>query len=171
MKSLTWQEMQSFLAVARKHSEQDFLMFQTMFNHGLRVSEATNLSAKNIETNQLTVQRLKGSKRTSQPLLENEREGIGTLARKQVGRLFPVHRSTVWRRMQKYGKEAGIPASKLHPHALKHSTGRLGYEAGIGLPEIQRYLGHVNVRNTLIYLESSDEKASEAFGKVLIEQK
>ncbi len=162
MKSLTRPELDAFLAVARKHSEQDYLMFASIFNHGLRVSESINLSSDNVASGFLTVQRLKGSKKTTQPLQPMEREGIEALATTE-GKFFPVCRMTVWRRMQRYGKEAGIPTFKLHPHALKHTTGRLGYEGGMGIPELQTWLGHVNGKNTMVYLEATEEQAANAF--------
>lgn len=165
MKSMTRPELDALLAVALKYSELDFLMLSTIFNHGLRVSEAINLTKHNIVDGHLVIQRLKGSKKTSQPLLGNEKLGLETLAVAHIdgGRFFEMDRTTAWRRIQTYGKEAGIPSHKCHPHALKHSTGRLGYEGGMGIPELQKYLGHVCGSNTMIYLEATEEQAANAF--------
>jgi len=111
---------------------------------------------------------LKGSKKTCQPLLADERDALLDLAQTS-GRFFladykpEVARVIFWRRIQKYGVEAGVDVTKCHPHAIKHSTGRLAYEGGMGLPELQCYLGHVNGKNTMVYLEASEEQASAAF--------
>ena len=51
-----------------------------------------------------------------------------------TGRFFPMSRWTVARRLIEIGVKAGIPRHKLHPHALKHTTGRLGYLGDIGMP-------------------------------------
>jgi integrase len=164
MKSLTRAELDSLLAVAAKYSTTDALLFLLTFNHGLRVSEVCSLTAKNIADGFLTVQRLKGSKKTTQPLLPNEKEGLLRLAAvRKTGTLFQISRTTVWRRIKQYGVEAGVPEHKLTPHKLKHTTGRLGYEGGMGVPELQKYLGHVNGKNTLVYLEASEEDACQAF--------
>ena len=163
MKSLTKKELDALLAAT---PESDKLLLQVAFNHGLRVSELVNLDASNIVDNYLVVNRLKGSRRTTQPLLPNEKDGLLALA-KQSGKFFPMSRWTVNRRIKEYGKKAGIPEFKCHPHALRHTTGRLGYLAGIGIPEIQKYLGHVSGSNTLIYLESSEEDACNAYAKVV----
>ena len=164
MKSLTKSELGSLLTVAKSHSELDWLMLLCTFNHGLRASETLALTRHNIVGGNLVVSRLKGSRKTTQPILPEERDGLLKLAEKD-GRLFGhcAYRMKFWRTMQRYGAEAGIDVTKCHPHALKHSTGRLGYEGGMGVPELQRYLGHVNGKNTMVYLEASEEQAASAF--------
>ena len=164
MKSFTKEELEALFSAAEKHSAQDALMLRTIFNHGLRVSEVLGLTSKNLEARHLVVKRLKGSRKTTQPLLMDEREGLEALAKTSGARpLFPICRMTAWRKLQQYGKEAGIPAFKLHPHALKHSTGRLGYEAGMGIPELQKYLGHASGASTMIYLEAGEEESCASF--------
>ena len=158
MKSLTRSELDAFLEVAKQHSRQDWLMFKTMFFHGLRVSEVIALTDANIVDGHLVVQRLKGSKKTTQRLLSDEQELLT-----MKGLFFPICRMTVWRRIQSYGKRAGIPAFKCHSHVLKHTCGRLGYKGGMGIAEVQKYLGHVNGGNTLKYMEADEEEACSAF--------
>ena len=159
MKSLTRPELDALLAAA---PEPDRLMFLVAFNHGLRVSEVVNLNASNIVDGHLVVQRLKRSRRTTQPLLPNEKDGLLALA-KQSGKFFPISRWTADRRLKEYGKKAGIPEHLLHMHCLKHSCGRLGFKGGMSIPEIQAYLGHKNGGNTMIYLQASEEEAANAF--------
>ena len=169
MKSLTKHELASLLAVARKHSDMDWLFFQTIFNHGLRVSEAVNLTRANVVDGFLVVQRLKGSKKTTQPLLGETRLGLETLAVTTSGRFFLAEykptsaRVIAWRKIRAYGREAGIPQFKCHPHVLKHTTGRLGYEGGMGLPDLQAYLGHVDGGSTMVYMEAPENVACNAF--------
>ena len=103
MKSLTKVELDALLAAT---PESDKLLLQVAFNHGLRVSELVNLDASNIVDNYLVVNRLKGSRRTTQPLLPNEKDGLLALA-KQSGKFFPMSRWTVNRRIKEYGKKAG----------------------------------------------------------------
>lgn len=163
VKSLTKAELDALLAVARLHSEHDYLMLLVTFNHGLRVSETLALGPANLVSGFLDVQRLKGSRRTRQPLLPTEAAALTELAKQNGGRFFTCDRTTFWRRMKKYGAMAGLPEFKCHPHALKHSTGRLGYEGGMGIPELQAYLGHINGKNTMVYLEADEETAAAAF--------
>jgi integrase len=70
---------------------------------------------------------------------------------------------TADRRIKRYGKAAGIPAFKLHMHILRHSAGRLAYVGGLGIPEIQTYLGHKNGGNTLVYIQATEEEAAKGF--------
>jgi integrase len=79
------------------------------------------------------------------------------------GKFFPICRMTFHRRMVEYGTEAGIAPHLLHAHALKHSCGRLGYKGGMGIAELQSYLGHKNGGNTMIYLQADEGEACAAF--------
>ena len=161
-KSLTRPELDALLAVARKHSEADYLMILVTFNHGLRVSETLRLTSQNFVDGYIVVQRLKKSRKTTQPLLPNEVDGLRALG-KPGECLFPIHRSTFWRRMQEYGDEAGIPSFKRHCHVLKHTCGRLGFKGGMTIPEVQVYLGHVDGGNTLVYMQADEAEAASAF--------
>ena len=165
MKSLSRPQLDSLLQVARSHSESDYLALLVGFNHGLRVSEILSLSKENIVAGQLVIQRLKRSRKTTQPLLPSEKELLETLA--QSGRpFFTICRKTLWAHMKAYAVEAGIP-SNVSPHWLKHSAGRLGYLGGMGIPEIGAYLGHKNLGNSLIYMQASEEEASKAFARAV----
>lgn len=170
MKSLTKVELAALLAVAAKHDSLDALMLSVIFNHGLRISEATLMTKANVIDGHVVIQRRKGSRKTSQPLLPNETELVALAAKHADGSRWwlaqyseNVARVIAWRKVQKYGKEAGIPQFKCHPHALKHTTGRLGYEGGMGLPELQTYLGHQNGKNTMVYAEAPETVACSAF--------
>jgi integrase len=167
MKSLTYSALDALLAVTEQYSTLDALAIRTCFNHALRVSELLALTKANVVSGHLIVCRLKGSRKTSQPLLDDERAALETLAASTEGRLFPMSRVTFWRKMQRYGAEAGIAQHTAHPHALRHSAGRLGYLGGMGIPELQRYFGHVSGSNTLIYMESSEAEACSAFAAAL----
>jgi integrase len=163
MKSLSIAELDAFLNVAKKHSERDYLMFLVTFLHGLRISETLSLTAENIVDGHLVVQRSKGSRKTVQRLLADESD-IVLLAKQRNGlRLFPLTRMTCWRKMQRYGRAAGLPAFLCHPHALRHTTAMLMLDGSAKVNAVQNYLGHVNGANTLRYLELSDEEGSKAF--------
>ena len=163
MKNLTHSELDALLSEARKESEQAYLMLAVMFNHGLRVSEMLALTSSNIVGDYLVVQRLKGSRKTSQPLLPTEKDALLKMAEGDGQFFAGEYRRKVDRMIKRLGKKAGIPAFKCHAHILKHTTGRLGYEGGMGIPELQRYLGHVSGANTMVYLEATEEQAASAF--------
>ncbi len=161
MKSLSKDQLNSLLQVARKHSEADYAALLIGFNHGLRVSEILALSNENVVDGHIVVQRLKGSRKTVQALMSSEREIVEALAAKG-GLFFSICRKTLWLHMKAYCKEAGIP-SFISPHSLKHTAGKLGLAGGMTLPELQTRLGHVNGANTMIYLQVDDDAADKAF--------
>jgi len=167
VRSLSKDELQKLLEVAKSHNETDYLMLLVMFNHGLRVSEVLGLTRENVQGDLLVVQRLKGSEKTAQPLLPSERDGLLKLAAECEGTFFPTYRMAVWRMMQAYCHEAGIPKFKARPHALKHTCGKLGVKGGMTVPEVQAYLGHKNGSNTLVYLKEDDASASKAFAAAM----
>lgn len=64
----------------------------------------------------------------------------------------PLNPGYVARLIQRYGAAAGIPASCLYPHALRHAGAELRHEAGEQIIELQRTLGHRNPATTISYL-------------------
>jgi len=158
IQSLTREELDRLIAEAAKHSTRDALMFRVTFNHGLRVTEAVTLSDANVINGYLTVDREKNSNDTTQRILADEQELLT-----MKGKFFPISRVTFWRRMQDYGLAAGLPEHKCHPHALRHTTGRLAYKGGLGVAEIQSILGHKNGGNSMIYMQADESEAYAAF--------
>jgi integrase len=150
--------------------ERQKLMIAVGYLHGLRVSELIALTKANIRDGYVTVQRLKGSMKTTQPYVkhpEPELDESGRLAElantlKQHERLFPMTRNGVLKLMQRAGARAGIPAHKLHPHALKHACAKESIDK-IGIQRVRQYLGHRSISSTGEYLKESDESASKAF--------
>jgi integrase len=162
VKSLTRAQLTALLEAAKSESDIDYLMLLVTFQHGLRVSETLSLTRDNVCDGYISVKRGKGSRPAQHPLLPNEVEGLAKLSETD-SRFFPMSRVTFWRRMQHYGEKAGLPLSLCHPHALKHSCGRLGFLGGMTVPDLVEYLGHVNPGNSLIYAKSDIATASAAF--------
>ena len=155
--------------------ERQRLMILVGFLHGLRVSELITLTKENIRDGYVSVQRLKGSLKTTQPFVSHpdkelsEADGLkklyGTLDPKE--RLFPMTRGGVYKLMQRAGERAGIPKHKLHPHALKHACAMESIDK-IGIQRVRQYLGHKSISSTGEYLKESDESASREFAKVFV---
>jgi integrase len=176
IQSLTWDELKAVLAEAKKERERDWLMVLVGFWHGLRASEVVGLKRCNVHDGFLTIQRLKGSKRTTQPLVEhadpllNERKALIEFALKTPAnqKLFRISRQHFWRLFQKYAKLAGIPEHKRHPHCLKHTIGRQMIHSA-GIENTRQYLGHESIASTGEYLEVDDEDAAEAMRRAVVE--
>lgn len=166
--------MRRLLAASRADRERDFLAILVAYSHGLRASELIELTPDKLRDGFLDVQRLKGSKRTIQPLLTdadplfNEREAVFAFIRgmHEKQRLFPFCRQTFWRIMQRHAEAAGLPAHKRHPHILKHSIAAQ-IIGPAGIEHTRQWLGHVDMSSTGAYVEVSDEQAAEAVKRAL----
>lgn len=142
--------------------------------HGLRASEIISLTPAHFNDGYLTVQRLKGSKKTTQPLMAHsdplldERTAVprflASFPSNSTGRLFPISRARLDDIIKHDGKLANIPAHKRHAHVLKHSVAlHMIREAGI--ENVKQYLGHKSGASTMEYLKASDEEAAAAIAR------
>jgi integrase len=163
MNSLTQDELARLLKVSES-APLHRLAILVAFNHGLRASEVTTMTGGQVKDGYLRVKRLKGSLETIQRLLPNEKElELISASVGNEGRIFNFSSRWFQKLMNRYGKMAGIPAHKSHPHSLKHSCAMLGLEGGMKINEVQAYLGHKSLASTGQYLKVNDETASLAF--------
>jgi integrase len=174
IQSLTRRQIRRVLAAAREKRERDFLMILLAFVHGLRASEVVALTTDNFSGSYLTVQRLKGSLKTTQPLLEhadpllNERKAVFdfTRGRPKNQRLFKLTRERFFQIYREHATAAGIAKHLRHPHVLKHSIAMQIIKKA-GIENTRQYLGHKSMQSTGAYLKVTDEKASARAQKVL----
>jgi integrase len=168
MEHLTKEQLEAVLKEAKKHSERDWLMILLAYNHGLRISEVCALTPANFKDGHLNVQRLKGSLKTTQPLLDSERAAIAQWiqpfgARQRV---FGIQRSMVSKLFGRYARLARVPAHLRHFHVLKHSVAMHSIGSA-GIESLRQYLGHKNISSTGIYLKVDDAQASAAVQSAL----
>lgn len=176
MEHLTREELVRLLSQAKANRERDWVLFLVSFWHGLRASEAVKLTPANFTDGFLDVQRLKGSFRTKQPLVEDpdellneksavkswlERHGESHNGGGRGERLFPISRVQFFRLMRRYGRLAGLPKHLCHPHVLKHSIAMQSIRHA-GIENVRQYLGHRSISSTGAYLRVSDDAASRA---------
>lgn len=122
----------------------------------------------------LTVKRLKGSNKTTQPLLGHdnplldERVAVVELLRTApAGKLlFPVTRKRFWEIIKEQGRKAGIPYHRAFPHVLKHSVAMQNIDK-VGVHNLRSYLGHKSGASTMEYLKVSDQEASAAMAAAM----
>jgi len=172
MTHLTRSELLALLKAARSQSERDWLMILVAFWHGLRASEVTSFTPSAVRDGHITIQRLKGSLKTTQPLMRhenpllNEREALETRVGATPARqpVFNISRIQFFRLMQRYCRAASIPAHKAHCHVLKHSIAMQTIRVA-GIENVRQYLGHKSISSTGSYLKVSDAEASAAIAK------
>lgn len=144
-------------------------MILVTYTHGLRVSETLALTGENIVGDYIDVRRLKGSRRTKQPLFDNpdplldERAAVLELVANQPRnqKLFPLSRWTFDRRMREFAKAAGVDIHKAHAHALKHACAMQLIDTA-GIHRTQAWLGHESIASTGRYLNPSADEVAEA---------
>jgi integrase len=174
IQSLTRDELRRVLEQAWAHRKRDWLMFLVAFNHGLRASEVIAITRDDVRDGFLDVQRLKGSQRTVQPLIEDadglfsERDALIEYANAYTGNqpLFGMTRQHFARLFKRYATWAGIPAHKCHPHVLKHTIAMQVIHSA-GIEHTRQYLGHKSLNSTGEYLKVTDEQASNAVRNAL----
>ena len=140
-----------------RYGQRDSLAILMAFRHGLRVSELVG-SQVDFVTQRLTVHRLKGSLDSTHPIEGDELRELRKLARTQetgtrflfmTERAAPVSVAWFQRMLSRVGVECGLPL--VHPHMLRHATGFALADKDRKVREIQDYLGHRNIQNTVGY--------------------
>jgi integrase len=172
--SLSREQLRALLTAARAKRERDYLMIWLAFVCGFRASEVVALTPDNFDGEYITVQRLKGSLKTTQRLFEstdsllNGRESLFALLEHVHGkqRLFPITRERFWQLVQEHGKTSGIPKHLRHPHVLKHSIAMQTIGTA-GIENVRQHLGHKSMSSTGEYLKVTDEQAGAAMERAL----
>ena len=181
-------EVLSVLKVAKARSARSWAMILLAYKHGLRASEVCNLRLDDIDlkNDSITVERLKGSLRTTQaitghrgePLLdelralrewmrERRHDGSDFLFTSQKG--GRLHRSQFFRLFRSVAADAGLPPEKQHPHVLKHSIATHLVAANVNLALVKTQLGHKSINSTMKYISTTDRQASQATVAALME--
>lgn len=161
-----------FLAAPRKTDvfwQRDAAMLEVLYATGCRASEVCSLRLRDLSLDQKYLKCTgKGGKQRLVPIggqaidaIERYiRELRGELAAKSSGavdELFlsrsgkPLDRIQLWRLVKHYARRAGIDASTISPHSLRHSFATHLLAGGADLRQVQEMLGHASIQTTQIY--------------------
>jgi integrase/recombinase XerD len=132
----------------------DRALLELLVDTGVRISEAINLTAEDVQDEVILVSGKTGERQV--PLSPGVREHLLALGKK--GTLFTgtrgqLTRSGAYRIVKLALARAGITAKKRGPHTLRHTFGRQYIMAGGDLVSLQRILGHTDIKTTRIYAE------------------
>lgn len=151
----------------------DGLLVLMLFRHGLRVAEVVRLTWDEVhfDDGTLFVRRVKNGREARHFLEGDEIRQLKQLRRESPASRFvfcserggPLSNRTVHHIVQKAGEEARLPFS-IHPHMLRHSKGFQLAQNGTDTRAIQGYLGHRDIKSTVIYTEL-DPSRFRGFGR------
>ncbi len=162
---------------ATKLGLRDRAMLETLYATGLRVSELVGLKLAQVSFDAGVVRVLgKGSKERLVPLGE---EAVAWLERYLAtarvelaaggksdavfisARRGPLTRQAFWQLIKRYGLKAGIAASALSPHTLRHAFATHLLNHGADLRVVQMLLGHADITTTTIYTHVARERLKQ----------
>lgn len=136
--------------------------FMLLYAAGMRLSEASNLRIKDIDSQrmQLNIQRGKGNKQRLVPLSPRLLEALRIYWKqyRPPTLLFPGKTpdkpyagTSIQKTIKASAKRAGLKKN-VTPHTLRHSYATGLLEAGVDILTISRLLGHASFATTMIYL-------------------
>lgn len=158
-------------------SKRDSALFLLAYRHGLRASEVgmPSIADLNLKQYRLRIHRLKRSLAGLHPLQPDELKAVKAYLKEPQSNapaLFlsrnhtPISRRRLDELIKRYGERAGIPESKRHFHALKHSIATHLLDAGADLGFVQDWIGHASIGNTVIYAQLTSRRRDAEARKV-----
>ncbi len=168
-KYLTEDELKRLLHVIKGHKNvRDEAIFLVTYWRGLRASEVGRipLSAWSHSKRRIYIDRLKGSLSGEFPICPAEHRALTAWVKirgNAPGPLFPsresgsigvgISRSMLHVLMRQYATEAMLPTHLRHMHSLKHALGTHLIAKGADLYAVKDWLGHKDIRSTLVYAQ------------------
>lgn len=159
---LSQSEIQKIFLHTKSHKYK--LIFMCLYSGGLRISEALQLKATDIDSERMMIhiKCSKGNKDRYVPLsykLLEELRNCWILANpKPTKVLFPgeredgcLSRLSPWKALKRALKKSNINKAGVSLHSLRHSYATHLLESGVNLLAIQVLLGHSNLKTTMIY--------------------
>lgn len=164
-KELTRQEYLRLLQTAQsKGNRRLYLLMQTICSSGIRVSELKFITKEAVMKGQAII-KCKGKLRcvflpdslcrALKAYIKEEKIPNGAVFITKNGK--PLDRSNIWKDMKNLCAQAGVAASKVFPHNLRHLFARTYYAIQKDIVRLADILGHSSINTTRIYtMESGD---------------
>ncbi len=155
----------------------DRALLELLYATGLRVSELVGLKLFELSlADQVLRATGKGDKQRLVPLGELAAEWLSryleearpALLRERTSdhvfvtvRGAGMSRQMAWNLIKKYGAIAGIPATKISPHVLRHAFATHLLNHGADLRVVQLLLGHADISTTQVYTHVARERLKQ----------
>jgi integrase/recombinase XerD len=179
VKYLTKQEVERFFHAIPKENVRDVLLFDLIYRHGLRRSEAALLRLDDVRGGKIWVARRKHGISNAYPLhprskvllrsyLKQRRHDECTyLLRGRRRTPAPLSGGEINRLCHVYATAAQLPPDRRHAHALRHSVGVHLANAGWDVADVQDWLGHRDISSTLIYFRITNKRREARYRATL----
>ena len=159
-RDLTREEYDRLLGAARALGRERLaLLLEAICATGIRVSELRYITCEAVRRGRAEIS-LKGKVRTIllpgrlcrklETFARRQRIAAGEIFRTKSGR--GIGRRQVWAEMKALCRLAGVAASKVYPHNLRHLFARTFYRASHDIAMLADVLGHSSIDTTRIYL-------------------
>jgi integrase len=153
------EEMQRFFKAI--NSLRDRAIFRIMYHAGLRASEIGLLEMRDYipRTDRLMISRLKGSNSGEHHLCREEARALKAWLKERgntPGAIFgsrkggPISRQRLDALVKHYAARAAWPAKLQHCHTFKHACCTHLLSKGFNVEQVQDWVGHANIQNTMI---------------------
>ena len=162
------------------HSYRDRAIFDLIYRHGLRRIEVTWLRKDWLGKSRIWIKRAKNGVSQEYNLHPDSQKLISRylchrgedsnpflFIGRESGENKPITKGMIYHLFRKYAEKAKIPLDKRFVHVLRHSIAVHLLNAGWDISDVQDWLGHKDVRNTLIYGKISNKRREMQFQKLL----
>lgn len=165
-RNLTKEEYERLIAAASANGKSRLAMlFETIGATGIRVSEVKYISVEAARAGRVQIS-LKGKIRTILLPKKLCRKLLNYAQKQKItsGEIFitksgrSLSRKQIWAEMKAVCKAAGVAASKVFPHNLRHLFARIYYAVTKDVAKLADLLGHSSIETTRIYLLSTGEE-------------
>jgi site-specific recombinase XerD len=176
VKYLTTAETEAFFGAVPEEKIRDRLMFDLIYRHGLRRSEAALLRLESIQGDRIWIGRVKNGISGEYPLHPTTRKLLALyltsrrspenpflLTTRQSKSNRPISPSTIYQAFRGYAILAGIEQDHQHVHVLRHSIAVHLMNAGWSAEDVQDWLGHKCISSTMIYGKVSNQRREKNY--------
>jgi integrase len=186
-KYLTEQELKQFFAAIE--SPRDRAIFTLAYWRGLRASEIGRIPWRDWDQKKkkIFIFRLKSSLSGEFPVSPAEQKALNAwkeVRGNEPGPMFPSRESSSFEKTEKgkqapgisrgmvhflfrrYATAAGLPEHLRHAHCLKHSIGTHLIGKGAGIYDVKDWLGHRDIRSTMVYAQMRNAERDAAARKI-----
>lgn len=157
---LSLEEELAFINQAYRESGRIGLMMQTLLETGCRVSEFIELRVEDIAFSErlITIHKGKGGKRREVPIREDLAKQLKIyIHKRKVGPLFlsrqkpyKYTRQRIGQIVKSVARNAAIN-KRIYPHLLRHTVATKLLNLGMGIADVQKFLGHQDIATTQLY--------------------